>query len=137
MEEHPTSRSRTGDPKKNWGPRDYIVKTAAWLEIIVGAILITVPDLPCLLVFGSKPESIAEPLARWVGVALFALGIACVPSRNAEPNPSAVRGLFVFNIGTTALFAWVGVVTEHGLALWPVVILHGVIAVALLLQLAV
>ena len=113
----------------------HVVKAQAWLEIIVGAILIAVPDLPCLLVFGSKPESIAKPLARWVGVSLLALGIACVPARNAEPNRSAMRGLFVFNIGTTALFAWVGTVTAHGLVLWPVVILHAVIAVALLRKL--
>jgi len=113
----------------------YVVKAAAWLEIIVGAILITVPDVPCLLVFGSKPESIGRPLARWIGITLFALGIACVPSRNAAPNGRAVLGLFVFNVGATVLFAWVGVVTVHGLALWPVVILHGVIAVALLPQL--
>ena len=113
----------------------YVVKAAAWLEIIVGAILITAPDLPCLLVFGTKPENIARPLARWVGLTLCALGIACVPLRNAEPNRSAVIGLLGFNVGVTVLFAWVGVVTVHGFALWPVVVLHAVIAVALLPQL--
>lgn len=113
----------------------YVVKAAAWLEIIVGAILITVPDVPCVLVFGAKPEDIGRPLARWVGVTLLALGIACVPARNAASSRNAVLGLFLFNIGVTALFAWVGVVTIHGFALWPVVILHAVIAVALLPQL--
>jgi hypothetical protein len=113
----------------------YVVKAAAWLEIIVGAILITAPDLPCLLVFGTRPESIGRPLARWVGLTLCALGIACVPSRNADSNRGAVIGLFVFNAGVTVLFAWVGVVTVHGFALWPVVILHAVIAGALLPQL--
>jgi len=113
----------------------YVVKATAWLEMIVGAILITVPDVPCMLVFGTKPEGIGRPLARWVGVTLFALGIACVPATNAASNRSAVLGLFLFNVGATALFAWVGVVTVHGFALWPVVILHAVIAVALLPQL--
>jgi len=50
-------------------------------------------------------------------------------------NQNAVLGLFVFNVGATILFAWVGVVTIHGSALWPVVILHAVITVALLRQL--
>jgi len=113
----------------------YVVKVAAWLEIVAGVILVTVPDIACLLVFGAKPESIGRPLAHWVGVALVALGIACLPSKAGESQRSAVLGLFVFNTGTTILFAWVGVVTIHGFALWPVVILHAVIAVALLRQL--
>jgi len=113
----------------------YVVQAAAWLEIIVGAVLIAAPDVPCLLVFGSRPEAIGRPLARWVGITLCALGIACVPSRNAESNRNAVLGLFVFNVGVTVLFACVGVVTVHGFLLWPVVILHAIIAVALLPQL--
>jgi hypothetical protein len=112
----------------------YIVKAAAWLEIVVGAIFVTVPDIPCLLVFGAKPESVGRPLAHWIGVALIALGIACLPSKAAESQRSAVLGLLVFNIGATILFLWVGVTTVHGFALWPVVILHAVIAVALLLR---
>ena len=113
----------------------HVIKAAAWLEIIVGAVLSAAPDLPCLLVFGSRPEAIGRPLARWVGVSLLALGIACVPARNAESTRSAVLGLLVFNAGVTALFAWVGVFTVHGFLLWPVVILHAFIAVALLPQL--
>ena len=113
----------------------YVVKAAAWLEIVVGVILATLPDIPCLLVFGAKPESVGRPLAHWVGVALIALGIACLPSKAAVSNHNAVLGLFVFNVGATILFAWVGIVTIHGSALWPVVILHAVITVALLRQL--
>ena len=112
----------------------YVVKAAAWLEIVVGVIFVTLPDIPCLLVFGAKPESVGRPLAHWVGVALIALGIACLPSKAAESNRNAVLGLVVFNVGATILFAWVGIVTTHGFALWPVVILHAVIAVALLWQ---
>ena len=115
----------------------YVVKVAAWLEIVVGVIFVTLPDVPCLLVFGAKPESVGRPLAHWVGVALIALGIACLPTKAAESNHNAVLGLFVFNLGATILFAWVGVVTIHGFALWPVVILHAVITVALLRQLVI
>jgi hypothetical protein len=113
----------------------YVVAAAAWLEIFVGVIFVTVPDVPCLLVFGAKPESVGRPLAHWVGVALIALGIACLPSKAAQSKHNAVLGLFFFNVGVTILFAWVGVVTTHRFALWPVVILHAVISVALLRQL--
>ena len=114
----------------------YIVKAAAYLEIVVGAIFITVPTIPCALLFGANPDNIGTPLARWVGVSLFALGIACLPRKATEPLRSTVLGLFVFNAGVAILFAWVGAVaTVHGFLLWPAVILHAVIAVALLPQL--
>src|SRR5262252_4742181 len=113
----------------------YLVMASAWLEIVVGAIFITVPDAPCELLFGAKPEGIGMPLARWVGVGLLALGIACLPSKAAESRRS-VLGLFVFNAGLAILLAWVGVVTAvHGFLLWPGAILHAAITVALLPQL--
>ena len=114
----------------------YIVKTAACLEIVVGAIFITVPNIPCALLFGANPENIGTPLARWVGISLFALGIACLPSKAGESHRKAVLGLFMFNAGVAILFAWVGAVaTVHGFLLWPAVILHAGIALALLPQL--
>jgi len=44
-----------------------------------------------------------------------------------------VLGLFAFNGGVAILFAWVGITSAlHGLLLWPAVILHTIIAGALL-----
>ena len=114
----------------------YLVMASAWLEIVVGVIFITVPDAPCGLLFGAKPEGIGMPLARWLGVGLLAVGIACLPSKAAGSRRSAVLGLFVFNAGLAILLAWVGVVTAvHGFLLWPGAILHAAITVALLPQL--
>src|SRR5215831_18451400 len=114
----------------------YVVMASAWLEIIVGLIFILVPYVPCVLVFGAKPEGVGMPLARWVGVGLLALGIAYLPSKAAESHRSAVLGLVVFNAGLAILLAWVGVVTAvHGFLLWPGAILHAAITVALLPQL--
>ena len=111
----------------------YVVAAAAWLEIIVGALFLTVPEVVCLLLFGAKPEAVGMPLGRFAGIALLALGIACLPSRDAASPRNAVLGLFAFNGGVAILFAWVGVTSAlHGLLLWPAVILHTVIAGALL-----
>jgi len=114
----------------------YVVKAAAWLEIVVGAIFVVVPDIPCEVVFGARLDSISRLLARWVGVSLFALGIACLPSKSVESQRTAVLGLFLFNAAVASLFVWAGAIAAvHGFLLWPVVILHAVIAVALLPQL--
>jgi hypothetical protein len=111
----------------------YVVKAAAWLEIVVGVIFVTLPDIPCRLLFDAKPDGIGGPLARWIGIVLFALGIACVPWNAAKLRFSAVLGLFVFNVGLAILLAWVSIsLTVHGFLLWPVVILHSLISVGLL-----
>lgn len=116
-------------------PHRFVVVAAAWLEIIVGASLVTVPDVLCVLLFAAKPEGIGIPLARFAGFGLLGLGIAYLPSMATAPRRGVV-GLFVFNVGLTILFAWVGVVTTaHGLLLWPVVFLHASIATALVPQL--
>jgi hypothetical protein len=113
-----------------------VVMTAVWLEIVVGAIFLTVPDVPCRLLFAAKPEGVGVVLARFAGVGLFALGIACLPSTATGSHRNAVFGLIVFNVGVASLFAWVGVATTlRGELLWPVVVLHAAIALALLPQL--
>jgi hypothetical protein len=110
-----------------------VVGASAWLEIVVGALFLTVPDVVCLILFGAKPEAIGIPLGRFAGIALLALGVACLPSRGAASRRNVVSGLFAFNSGVAILFAWVGVATAlHGFLLWPAVILHAAIAGALL-----
>lgn len=110
-----------------------IVMAAAWLEIAVGTTFVVAPYVPCVLLFDSKPEGIGSPLARWVGISLFALGIACLPAKHTEPHRRAGLGLFVFNAGLAILLACFGAISSvHGFLLWPVVILHAVIAAMLL-----
>ena len=111
----------------------YIVKAAAWLEIAVGVLFITAPNVPCTLLFGARPEGIGGALARWIGIGLFALGIACAPSRAEELTHRTVLGLFALNAGIAILLVWVGIsFVVHGFLLWPGVILHSLISVALL-----
>jgi hypothetical protein len=112
-----------------------VVMVAAWLEILVGVSFITAFGVPCQLLFAATPEGIGAPLARFAGVALAGLGIACVPSKPAGPRHSAVLGLLIFNAGATIFLVWVAVATTfRGILLWPVAVLHAVIAAALLPQ---
>jgi hypothetical protein len=114
-----------------------IVMAGACLEIIMGLCCILVPDLPCRLLFAAAAEGLAVPVARFAGVALLGLGVACLPSKHAGSLRSAVLGLLVFNLGVPILFAWVGVTTSfRGPLLWPAVILHAIIAAALLPQIS-
>lgn len=116
-------------------PQNSVVKAAAWLEIVVGAIFVTVPDIPCRLLFAVAPGGVGVPLGRFAGIALFALGTACAPSTTPGSRRSAVLGLLIYNAGAVIFLTTVALATTfRGFLLWPVVILHGAIAAALLPQ---
>src|SRR5579864_2009443 len=113
----------------------YVVKAAAGFEVVVGVIFLTAPDVPCRLLFATRPEGIGIPLGRFAGVALVALGTVCLISGAAEPRRIAAQSLLVFNVGATIFLAWVAVATAfRGPLLWPGVILHAIISAALLSQ---
>ena len=117
-------------------PPRVIVMVAAWLEIVVGVLFITALDTMCRLLFAAVPEGAGMPLGRLVGVALFALGVASFPTTSAESSRTVVMGLFAYNLGATTLFAWTAIFTMlRGFMLWPGVILHVIVAGALLPQL--
>ncbi len=84
-------------------PQGTVVLAAAWLEIVVGAIILMAPDVPCMLLFAVKADGVAMPLARFAGVALVALGLASLPSTAAGLRRSSVWALFVFNVGVAIL----------------------------------
>ncbi len=114
----------------------FVVTAAAWLEIVVGIALLTVGDVACHLLFAATIEGVGILLARFAGIGLFALGVACLPSRATGFHRSAVLGLFIFNLGVAILLAWAGIATMfRGVLLWPAVLLHAGIAAALLPQL--
>ena len=112
-----------------------IVVAASWLEIVAGLLFVFVPELPNILLFGAKADGMAVPLSRFAGIALIALGIACLP-RRAAPHRDSLPGLIVFNLSAAILFSVVAVAAmQHGILTWPAAILHAGIAVALLPQL--
>src|SRR5262249_51201546 len=97
------------------------------------ALFLIVPDVVCLLLFGAKSETIGMPLGRFTGIALVALGLACLPPREPGSSRNVVLDLFAFNVGVAILFACVGVASAlHGVLLWPAVILHIIVGAALL-----
>jgi hypothetical protein len=111
----------------------YFVRAAAWLEIGAGIALIASPNLGCQLLFATQLDDPGVLFTRFAGIALLALGAACMPTPETPQTRAAVLGLFLYNAGVTMLFVWVGVATAlHGILFWPAVLLHAGIAVALL-----
>ena len=113
--------------------RNLVIEVAAWLEIIVGATLVVALNFASQLLFATAPEGLAAAMGRFAGIALFALGIASLGSTKPGSGGTAPLGLLVFNTGAAIFLAWVAVGNVfRGVLLWPAVVLHAVIACALL-----
>lgn len=98
---------------------------AAVAETATGAALLVVPALVGQLLFGAEMTGIALTIARVTGVALIALGVACWPG-------TPLLGMLVYSAGAMLYLAYVGlVVGSGGILLWPAVILHAILTVAL------
>ena len=100
---------------------------AAVSEAFTGVALVFAPALVGRLLLGEELTGVAIPVARVLGIALVALGIACWPGLSRV-------GMLVYSLSVALYLAYVGVVDGvAGFFLWPAVALH-VILTALLIQ---
>jgi hypothetical protein len=98
---------------------------AAVGEVAIGLALLIVPSLVGELLLGGAFTGIAIPLARVIGIALLALGIACWPG-------PPLAGMLVYTALVMAYLAYVGLRGEWtGPLLWPAVAVHAVLALLL------
>jgi hypothetical protein len=100
---------------------------AAALEAATGVALLVVPSLVGRLLLGEELVGVATPVARVLGIALIALGVAC------WPGPPLV-GMLTYSAAVTFFLAYLGFAGGvSGILLWPVVVLHAILT-ALLTQ---
>ena len=95
--------------------------------------MLVAPVLVVKLLLGVEISGAAIPLGRVAGVALLALGVAC-RFAHSDANSCAARGLagamMGYNIGAAVVLGTAGIQAHLvGIALWPAVILHAVMAV--------
>ena len=103
------------------------------IEAATGLALIAVPAIVVRLLLGAEISGASIPLGRVAGAALLALGVACWLARD-DTQSRAARGLVVamlmYNLVATAVLAFAGIgLGLHGVALWPAVVLHAVMAI--------
>jgi hypothetical protein len=80
-------------------------------------------------------DGVGVPLGRYAGIAVLALGTACLPATTAHARP-AVWGPLIYSVAAVILYVWIWIATTfHGFLLWSAAILHAGIAAGLLPQL--
>ncbi len=103
----------------------HAIQLAAVGEIATGCALLVVPSLVGRLLLGEELAGVAVPLARVLGIALIALGVACWPG-----TPRI--GMLTYSAAVTLYLAIVGLGGgTTGVLLWPAVALHAVLTLAL------
>jgi len=105
----------------------------AMIEAGAGLALLVVPAYVVKLLLGEEISGAAIPLGRLAGAALLALGVACWFA-HGDTQSRAARGLVaamvLYNFAAAALLAFAGVgLGLVGIALWPAVGLHAVMAI--------
>jgi len=94
-------------------------------EAATGVALLIVPSLVGRLLLGEEVTGVAIPVARVLGIALIALGVACWPG-----TPRI--GMLTYGAGVTLYLAWLGFSGGFvGPLLWPAVIVHAILTLLL------
>jgi hypothetical protein len=119
----------TASPKTS-----YLLMASGLIEVGAGLGLALAPGVLMTLFFGGGGETTTGlTVARLAGAALLALGTACWLARHNEGSQAAraiIVAMLVYNTAAVAVLASAAIVLElQGPGLWPVVLLHGALAV--------
>jgi hypothetical protein len=110
-----------------------LLALTALIEAVTGLALLVVPAVVVRLLLGAEISGVAIPLGRVAGAALLALGVACWlagDDTKSRAGKGLVVAMFVYNAGAVIVLGAAGIqLPTVGIALWPAVILHAVMAV--------
>lgn len=103
-----------------------VLLLAAVSEAATGLALLVYPVVVVRLLLGQEMTGVAIPVARVLGIALIALGVACWPGR------TGLGGMLTYSALATGYLAWLGLGGEWvGPLLWPAVALHAILTALL------
>jgi len=122
--------------------RMYFLIVTAFSEGGTGLLLLALPYVPLALLLGVEGAARETTfVARLVGATLLALGAACWLGRKDHGSPAQFglfAGVLIYDAAAAALLTCAGLAWSMvGMALWPAVAFHAVLAVWCLVCLAV
>jgi hypothetical protein len=111
-----------------------ILAVAAVVEGGTGVALLIDPAIVVALLLGTNESGVGIPLARFLGIALLALALACWPSRHhVKYCANSFQGMLTYNALVALLLVYVGALGHlGGPLLWPGVALHAGVALLLI-----
>ena len=114
-------------------PTKKLLGFASVVEFATGLALIAAPALVARLLLGADIAGTAVLLARFLGVGLLALGLACWPGKGSITSIApAFRAMLVYNALVALYLGYVATITHvAGPLLWPAAAIHAVVALLL------
>ncbi len=105
----------------------------ALIELGAGLAFLCIPSAAMTLLLGSGLDtSAAVALGRVTGTALLALGVACFLTRHdgSRAATGVVGAMTLYNFAAVVILTVAGIASGLvGVALWPAVVLHAVMAI--------
>ena len=99
-----------------------VLVLAAVSEAATGLALLIVPSLVGRLLLGGELAGVAIPVARVLGIALVALGVACFSAGEAGQGLS---GMLTYSLLVTLYLVYLGLDGDWvGSLLWPAAAIH-------------
>lgn len=110
-----------------------LLALAAAIEAVTGLALIIDPSLVARLLLGNGVSEAGVAVGRVAGIALIALGLACLPSSSVATGAAAAcRAMFTYNLLVSAYLGFLGIGGQRvGRLLWPAVAIHGFLTLLL------
>jgi len=114
--------------------RTHLFIVTALSEGGIGLLLLVLPSVPQALLLGTNQASPETTFfARIAGAALLAIGVTCWLGRSDTLSPAQrglIAGVLVYDAAAVALLAYAGLsLGLVGIALWPAVVLHSMLAI--------
>ena len=111
----------------------HLLIVTAFSEAATGLVLLCLPGFAFSLLLGiDTPATEATLVGRIAGAALLAFGMACWSARRDEGRVSRrelLAAKLIYDTAAAALLVYAGLkLNMVGLALWPGVVLHAVLA---------
>jgi len=106
-----------------------LLSVTAIFEAITGITLVTAPAFFILLLLGtSLTEPVGILVCRITGIALLSLAIICWSYRSELSAAGIIKTMLFYNIAASALLVYAGMIGFTGIGIWPVVLVHFVMA---------
>ena len=101
------SRS-AAQPRKAWPFLAAMLRVSAIVELATGCALLATPSVVIQALLGSPSDQVGWIVARILGGALLALGVAGMLTRGESPQRGVALAFIVYNTSTAVVLAWAG-----------------------------
>ena len=104
-----------------------LLSFAAVVEVLTGVALMAAPSVVGRLLLGAEFSGVTVPVARVAGIALVALGVACLPDQG-------LCGMLTYSLLVTVYLVYLGFGGEWvGSLLWPAAAIHAALTFLLVI----